>query len=691
MRTPIFTIALEAQRGRLFLWLPVCLSLGIGLYFSIKFEPMMGLVQILCAGNAVLFTLAVMDRCAAGAILLRAAAIILMGFLLAVLRSHLVAEPVLGWRYYGPIEGTVVAIDRSNANRPRVTLADPDLGKISKPRTPAYVRVSLHSDLGLEFLQPGARVRTIGSIAPPAGPVEPGGFDFQQYAWFRKLGAVGYSRKPVTLIAAPDLNSYALRLFALRMRVADHVRSRINGQTGAFAAAIITGDRSAIDPAMLDNLRASNLAHLLAISGLHMGLLVGFVFGMVRYGLALVPYVALHWPTKKLGAVLALIAGFAYLQISGAAVATERAFIMVGVMLVGVLLDRPAITLRAVALAATVLLVIRPESLMQAGFQMSFAATTALVAAFEFLKYQRHWQAMQFGRGRFAQPIVALFVSSLIAGAATAPFAAYHFNQFAQYGLVANLSSVPVMGFLVMPAAVIAGLLAPFGLEGLPFWIMGQGVDWILGVAHWVAGLEGSVRAVPKGAYLVLPLFGFGAVSFILWRGAGRWLGPALCLAALGLWATTSRPDILISDTGRLLGVIKDNQRALNRKRGSGFAARVWLENDGDKGQQTEAASRSQAFSDAMVMDIGTFKIGYVWPKKTERPEIEAFCAQSDILISPNWKDDLTADCIHISQSYLRYNGSVAIVLKAGKPEIKTARQVTGARLWNSWWLRQGR
>ncbi len=686
-----FVNALEAQRSRLFLWIPVCLSIGIGVYFFQNAEPLMGRIQILTMTCIGLFVAGILDRRNTSSILLIAAVIILLGFLLATLRAHLVAEPVLSWRYYGKIEGIVVAIDRSFSNRLRVTLAAPELDKISQKRTPSFIRVSFHSDIGLEHLRPGARIRTIGSLSPPSGPAEPGGFDFQQYAWFKRLGAVGYSRQPVELIATSRLNSYALRLFDLRMRISNHVRQRIPGQTGAFAAAIITGDRSAIDPAMLDDLRASNLAHLLAISGLHMGLLVGFVFALVRYGLALMPYIALHWPTKKIGAVLSLLAGLAYLQISGAAVATERAFIMVSVMLVGVMLDRPAITLRAVALAAIILLVIRPESLMQAGFQMSFAATTALVASFEFLKFQRHWQAMHYGRGRFIQPIVALLVSSFIAGAATAPIAAFHFNQFSQYGLIANLGSVPVMGMLVMPAAVLAGILSLVHLDAWAFWVMGQGVNWILGVAHWVAGLKGSTIAVPQGGAFVLPLIGFGSVLFIVWRGKLRWLGPVLFSLAIGIWINTPRPDVLISDTGRLLGVMQKQKRALNRDRGSGFAARVWLENDGDKAEQIGAAVRYAGFSDAMVMDISATKIGYVWPKKTPLAKLENYCRNTDILISPNWKEKLAGDCIHISQTYLRYNGSVAIIFKDGQARIKTARQITGARIWNAWWLRQKR
>ena len=684
-----FTKHINAQHGRLFLWVPVCLSIGIGIYFSIRFEPAAGLIQVIC-GVCVILGLMVTPGWASGyTVILRGVFLILLGFLLAVLRTHSVAEPVLGWRYYGPIQGTVMGIDRSNSNKPRVTLKNVDLGKISKPRTPTYIRVSFHSDVGLQHLVPGAYIRTIGSVSPPSGPVEPGGFDFQMYAWFKRLGAVGYSRKLVELVQPPDLNTYSLKLFDLRMRISDHIRSRIQGQTGTFAAAILTGDRSTIDPDVLQDLRDSNLAHLLAISGLHMGLLVGFCFALVRYGLALIPYVALKWPTKKIGAFIAILAGFTYLQISGAAVATERAFIMVTVMLVGVIMDKPAITLRAVALAATILLVLHPESLLQPGFQMSFAATTALVACFEYLKHQTHWQRLQFGRNRFVQPIIALVISSFIAGAATAPFAAYHFNQIAQYGLLANLSSVPVMGMVVMPAAVLAGVMSVVGLDAIPFWIMGQGIDWILGCAHWVAELNGSVIAVPQGQAGVLPLIGCGAVMFILWKGNVRWTGIGVCGFAFIMWMQTERPVILISDTGRLLGVMQNGERALNRSKGSGFAASVWLENDGDRQDQQVAALRMDEFSDVMELNLYNKRIGYIWPKSTTLMEIKYICSRVDILITPNLKDRVETGCLHITKSYLGYQGAVSLIRKKQSMHVKTARQVTGERLWNTWWLRK--
>ncbi|MCE8459442.1 ComEC/Rec2 family competence protein, partial [Rhodovulum sulfidophilum] len=211
-------------------------------------------------------------------------------------------------------------------------------------------------------------------------------------------------------------------------------------------------------------LRDSNLAHLLAISGLHMGLLTGVIFAALRFALALWPRLALRLPVKKIAAAGALAVGAVYLALSGGNVATERAFIMVAAVLGAVMADRRALTLRAVALAALIVLVLTPESLTQAGFQMSFAATTALIAVFAALRDRPEggWRPP-----RWAQGVLAVVISSAVAGAATAPFGAAHFNQVSQFGLLANLASVPLMGLLVMPAAVAAACLAPFGLAGL--------------------------------------------------------------------------------------------------------------------------------------------------------------------------------------------------------------------------------
>ncbi|MBL4758173.1 MAG: ComEC/Rec2 family competence protein, partial [Rhizobiales bacterium] len=152
---------------------------------------------------------------------------------------------------------------------------------------------------------------------------------------------------------------------------------------------MITGDRSFISRNHVEMLRASGLAHVLAISGLHMTLVTGALFAGLRALLAFIPGIALRYPIKKIAAFAALFAGAFYLALSGANVATQRAFIMVGIMLVAILLERPAISLRNVALAALFVILWRPESVVTASFQMSFAAVTALIAAYEYVLNRR--------------------------------------------------------------------------------------------------------------------------------------------------------------------------------------------------------------------------------------------------------------------------------------------------------------
>ncbi|MEM6620213.1 MAG: ComEC/Rec2 family competence protein, partial [Pseudomonadota bacterium] len=670
---------LYGQATRFFLWVPVWLGAGIAAYFALPQEP--GAAHGVGAAATLLAAFALRRWGGdAGRVLAWVPILVLFGGALALGRAHLVAAPKLTFFYYGPVEGTVLVVDRSASDVPRVLLGAPYLARMDPARTPARVRVSLHSDHAGTALIPGARIAVTARLAPPGGPVEPGGFDFQRRAWFSSLGAVGYARAPPVLMAPPPKRAFRPWLDGLRQRIAMRLMAEMPGQKGAFAAAILVGDRSAIDPAPLAHLRASNLAHLLAISGLHMGLLTGFVFAVIRLGAAAVPPLALRLPAKKIAAAVALLVGLAYLGLSGANVATQRAFVMVAVMLLAVLFDRAAISLRAVTLAAIIILVLRPESLLSPGFQMSFAATGALVAVFETLNRDARWHALGRGPGRVAMPVLSLVMASAVAGAATAPVSAFHFNTVAQYGLLANLLSVPVMGSVVMPAAVLAGCLMVLGLEDLAFWVMGQGIGWILGVASWVASLDGSVWRVPAAPGAVLAAILAGGVFAIIWRGPGRAMGFAAMACAIWVWAGAERPDILISDDGRLVGVAGAEGRWLNRAKGSGFAARVWLENDGDRADQAAAAARAPP-GDGQLWDLGPHRVALIQAKEPASAELSALCARADLVLTP--RSEFPVPCAAITALDLRRAGSHTVHLRAQKLGVTSAKAVAGDRLWN--------
>lgn len=668
--------ALQSARGTLFPWIAVFIGIGIGAWFSVASEPGLG-------------AYALAALCLAGGVALRwkgpelayplavAVAALAAGWLAAGIRAHLVDAPMLNFRYYGPVEGRIVAIDRSQSDALRLTLDQVVLKEVSPQRTPVKVRVSLQGDQPWLQPAPGQVVILTAMLAAPEGPVEPGAFDFRRMAFFDQLGAVGYTRTPVLLLE--ELAGGALLVDRLRSYLTQGMLAHMDGQAGAFAAGAMTGDRSAITEDTVQALRDSSLAHLLAISGMNMAFLSAFVFALVRYGLALLPWAALRVNSKKVAAVVSLGVAAFYLLLSGANVATERAFIMIAVFLGAVLLDRRALTLRSVAVAGVLLLLTKPESLNEPGFQMSFAATIALITGFGALEGSIYRQKVP----RWMMPVFTLVLSSVIGGLSTAPFAAAHFNRFTDYGLVANLLTVPVMGAVIMPAGALAALLAPIGLAALPLWLMEQGARWILFVAHWVAGLDGAVTAIPAPGPWVLPLLALGAIWGILWRGRVQLLGAAAVVAALLFWGTEGRPDLLISGDGKLLGLSGPEGRALQAASGGGFAAESWLENDGDLATQPEAAER-EGFTGpkgARWFEIGRVQ-AVALSGKGAVEKLAGACASGALVILAAEAEAVPAGCRLIDQTVLAATGPLAIWVDSEGLRVVQTR--AHQRLWSA-------
>ncbi|MDD8023452.1 MAG: ComEC/Rec2 family competence protein [Paracoccaceae bacterium] len=671
--------ALVRAQIDLILWAPVALSVGIGAYFLWPGEP--GVLASATPAALALLAGAIWAR--GGALGLEPArfpAALLMlalcGGMLAGARAHSVSAPVLSFRYYGPVEGRVVKVDRSASDRLRLTLDQPVLNGVAPARMPARLRVSLHGDQSHLDPVPGVRVMMTANLSPPPPPAEPGSYDFRRHFWFDRLGAVGYTRAPVMVMAPPDPGHWALAGHRLRMRLSQAIQARIPGQAGAVAAALMTGDRAGITEATNAAMRAANLAHIIAISGLHMGLLAGFVFAAVRYGLAALGRPALIWPVKKIAAIVALLAATAYLWIAGPQVATQRAYLMTGVMLLAVLFDRRAISLRTVALAALILLVWQPESLLSPGFQMSFAATVALIVTYA------RWGQVAPRIPALLRPVVMLVLTSLVAGLATGPIAAAQFHRMPEYGLLANLLAVPVMGTLVMPAGVIAALLAPLGLAAPALWVMELGTRWMIFVAQWVAGLEGAVIAVPQPPEFALPVLACGALVAVLARGAARSLGGvAMGVAVLG-WAMAPRPFVLIAPEAVLVGVMTPTGRALSKPAAS-FIAESWLEADGDGATRDEAAAR-RGFAgpkNARVAQLPDGRALVHLSGKGAADRLAEYCHSGALVVlAAKAPPDDSRRCDLWDETRLTDTGAVSI---ATDGRVRTSADVTGARLWS--------
>jgi len=647
---------IQLQRGFRFPWVPVLLGIGIGIYFGLPIElPGQALAGL---GFAALACLLLAWRHSEGfGPLWFAVALVLLGPLVGAARTAHVAAPVLPFRVYGTIEGRIVDIDRSASDKVRLTLDQVYIRRLTPAETPRYVRISLHADAATFAPEPGMVIRVTANLSPPDGPVEPGGFDFRKQAYFDSLGAVGYTRKPVVVLAPPDASA-ALWLFRTRMKMSRAIQDGLPGPTGAFASAMMTGDRSGMTEATTENLRVSNLAHLISISGLHMVLLTGTVFTALRFVLVLIAPLRRVINPKKTAAFGALLAGAFYLALSGAEVPTERAFIMVGVALVAVFLGRRAISLRGLAIAALIVLLERPESMTEPGFQMSFAATLALVVIFQWLNHNR----MAFLPATL-RPGATLVMSSLVAGLATAPFAAAHFNRIAEYGLIANLLSVPLMSVAFMPAALLWTVLAPVGAGQIALWMMKPALWWVLKVAEVVAARPEAAQMVASPPLFVVPMIALGGLFLSLWQGPFRIRALGLVPVALAfvIWSQVERPPLLIAADGPLAGVMTDEGRALNKAKGQGFAAETWLENDGDRATQEQAAARSTLNADYDSYLVNGVRIAVLAGKK-KATLLDAVCAEAELVVMSEPRPrDFSGPCRVLGKWQLADTGTLAI------------------------------
>ena len=394
---------------------------------------------------------------------------------------------------------------------------------MDKGDVPRSVRLTHRLDLRVSS---GRFVRCWAVLRPPPGPAIPADYNFRRSAWFEGLGAVGYvqGRCRGGVLGAPERLSDRLELFlaAKRRQLALYTQSVAGERAGGFAAALVAGDRSLMPVADQEALRQSGLAHLLAISGLHLGIVGGLIYFIVFRLLALIEPLSLRYPVQKVAALTAVAATLVYLLISGASVSTQRAFIMSTVFFGAVLFDRPAISFRSFSIAMMAVVALRPESVVSPGFQMSFAATGVLIAVYESWSRRR-----RFGRNGWLEQVrfgaASIAVTSLAASAATAPFAIFHFERIAPLGIFANLVAMPIVSVLAVPSAGLAILLAPFGFAHIGLRLFGQSLELILAVAH-MAAAAGDALVQPLPAMPPFTLLGCvaGLLAVAALRGWSR-------------------------------------------------------------------------------------------------------------------------------------------------------------------------
>ncbi|TMJ04443.1 MAG: ComEC family competence protein [Alphaproteobacteria bacterium] len=644
-------LATDTAAGRLLPWLPICFGLGVVLYFTAAREPSLWaalpLVGVLAAA-----TFFARSRPVAFPLLLGVTAVA-AGFAIATVRTARIAHPILqhtAWNI--PISGFVeVREEREKTDRIVVRVHTIE-GRLRD--APERVRLSVKKHTAPPV---GAFIEVKTRLNPPLRPLRPGGYDFSRDLYFQQIGATGFVLGAIKTVDPPTRPGawlrYATFIENIRDGIDKRIRADLSGDVGAIASALITGKRDAISAPVNDAMYISGLGHVLSISGYHMALVAGVVFFTIRALLALVPVLAMRYPIKKWAAGAALVAAFCYLLLSGAEVATQRSFIMTAILLVGVMVDRSALTLRNLALAAVAVMLLFPEAVAHPSFQMSFAATLALIAAYErSIPWLRAGADTPLG-ARIAlwggREAVALIVVSLAAGTATMPYVAFHFHRLGPYGVLANLMAMPIVSVWVMPAGLLALLALPFGFDA-PLWkLMGLGIDWMIWVALFVASLSGAVGRMTAFGTGPLLLCTAGLVVLCLLRSPLRWSG-AVTIVVAALWAVrVPLPDAYVADRGDVVAVRGPAGRLSVMRTGNSdaFSVREWLAADADVRTPSDASLKEGTACDEIGC-VGRLADGTIVALPFAAEALEEDCRQAALVVSqrtaPPWCTALTID-----------------------------------------------
>jgi len=655
---------LEAERGQLPLWLPVALGGGITAWLLLPDAPRWT-GFLLLSGAIALLGLALPGRL--GRSLLLGGLAMALGCGLIWWRAERVSAPVLARPAVVEITGRVVRVERLAAREVvRVTLLP------GRSDLPPRIRVNLEARDVPEGLARDSVIRLRARLMPPAEAAVPGGYDFSRTAWFAGLGATGKGFDPVEVVTPAKASGADLRA-----SLSAHIQSRIEGSAGGIASALATGDQGAIAETDVEAMQRSGLAHLLSVSGLHVTAVTAAAMLLVLKLLALSPTLALRWRLPLVAAGAGALAAIGYTWLTGAEVPTIRSCVAALLVLLALSLGREAITLRLVAAGAVIVLLLWPEALAGASFQLSFAAVTAIVALHESPLMERWFGKREEGRGmRLLRDLGSLLLTGVAVELALMPIGLFHFHQAGLYGALANIVAIPLTTFVIMPLEALALLLDTVGLGWPAWWLTDQALALLLWLARTTAAAPGAVAAFPTMPAGAFALMVAGGLWLALWRTAIRWAGAVPLAIGLGWMLATPAPDLIVTGDGRHLAVrMADGSMALLRDRAGDYTRDMLAETGGSDAEPVALSEQpgARCSLDACLIEhragnrlwrVAATRSPYTLPWA----EFVALCRSVDVMISDR---RLPAGCtprwLKLDRPALARTGGVAIAFASGR------------------------
>lgn len=684
----------EISLRRPFLWLPVAAGAGALLYFAADREPSFA---VSAAALAILSALAFLARAHRAGALFLVLACVAGGFFASVWRAARVDAPIVPRAGVGFLTGFVEELDpRPNGARFILRLASAE--GLPGDVVPLRVRLTTRGDTKFSA---GDFIALKARVLPPAHAALPGGYDFSRDAYFAGLGGVGNALGRIDVMPPPDPAPLSLRFFAAVDRLRNDLSARVyralGGDTGAIAAAMVTGKRDFLSEEAKELIRRAGIFHIITISGVQMTLVAGIFFVGFRRLLALSRALALNYPIKKWAAALAIVGAVLYDIGTGSRVGTERALIMTTIMLVAVLFDRPSLSMRNLALAVGVIVAFQPEALLGASFQLSFAAVAARVAVYEArgAMIERRRETPPFGRApsRFVRwresagelllhgPAAPIF-ATLCATSATASFMAGDFHELSPYVLIGNPLTLAIIEFFAVPGALVGAFLYPFGLDG-PVWrYVGFGIDLVTAIARLIAAAPGSSLPVKSFAPFAMVFLSLAVLSLVLWR---TWLFRAMAIpfAALGLFGAANGEgfDLAVAPSGDAAALrLPSGELALLGRGKLSFVGEQWLRADADVRAPADArggVSCDEFGCVARAID------GRAVALVTDRKALIEDCGKAAIVIAPFYAPEGCGAPILLDRRKLAETGAMTLRFSGEAAQWRTARSPGEDRPWS--------
>ncbi len=651
------------------LCLPVFLGGGISIYYSLTIEP-----SIWIAFASILFfilSLILMKVWKKGVFVV-ALGVMSLGFSISAFRTACLKTEMLQYPLAPVvIEGTIVQVElkpnKQSGYYQKLIIEDVQADIVKE--VPYKVRVTMKGDR--ERLWPGQVIRMKVKLNPIPDPSLPGEFDFRRQAYFNGIGATGFALSIPEIIG--NRETWKTKFEKKREQLTTFFIENMAAPQGAIAAALITGDKAAIPDDIREDFVQSGLAHILAISGLHLSIIAGGVFIFLRKGIALIPPLCLRYSSKKIAAIGTILVTLLYLILSGFGVPAQRAFIMISVVMGAILIDRTALSIRTVALAAFLILLFCPESLLGPSFQLSFAAVTILICGYETLKTPlANWVI----GGGFVRKAVTycggVALTSLLATLATLPFTIYLFHRFSLHAVAANLIAVPLTTLLVMPSALLTCVTLPLGWETYFLMSFKYSIGLLLGVAHEVSTWPGANIWVARPPHYAFVLFVVGGLWLCLWQQRWRWWGFIPMVLGVMFAFQTDLPEILIDGQGKLVGLFHNGSLYLSSNRKGKFTAESW------KKYIAARELRSMSCEGGLCQQQGLDVPICVSYDKENQP-----CIKGALLVDLEPAQKACPEAFKVIDWYdIWREGGLAIWLKDGGIRIESVRSAQGQRPW---------